>query len=106
MTHRMTYRLRLSGAPLPLPGTPLEVQVPVGQGMLLPSAALQQIEGVWGVFIKEGDLARFRPVKRGADVGRETLVLGGLAAGTSVFTDGAYLLKSKLMRLKTGGGDE
>lgn len=106
MTHRMTYRLRLSGAPLPLPGTPLEVQVPVGQGVLLPSAALQQIEGVWGVFLKDGDLARFHPVKRGPDVARDTLVLDGLPTGAKVFTDGAYLLKSKLMRLKSGGGDE
>lgn len=106
MTHRMTYRLRLSGAPLPLPGTPLEVQVPVGQGVLLPSSALQQIDGVWGVFLQEGDLARFHPVKRGPDVARNTLVLDGLPTGAKVFTEGAYLLKSKLMRLKSGGGDE
>ncbi|MBK9796707.1 MAG: hypothetical protein IPP58_09450 [Holophagaceae bacterium] len=106
MTHRMTYRLRLSGAPLPLPGTPLEVQVPVGQGVLLPSSALQQVDGVWGVFLQEGDLARFHPVKRGPDVARDTLVLDGLPTGAKVFTQGAYLLKSKLMRLRAGGGDE
>lgn len=106
MTHRMTYRLRLSSAPLPLPGTPLEVQVPVGFGLRLPSAALQQIDGVWGVFLLEGDHARFQPVKRGPDVARDTLVLEGLVAGQAVVTEGAYLLKSKLMRLKSGGGDE
>ncbi|MBP1772337.1 MAG: CzcB family heavy metal efflux protein [Holophagaceae bacterium] len=106
MTHRLTYRLRLSGAPLPLPGTPLEIQVPLGQGVLLPSSALQQVEGLWGVFLKEGELARFRPVKRGPDVGRETLVMDGLPAGAKVFTEGAFLLKSKLMRLRSGGGDE
>jgi hypothetical protein len=105
-THRMTYRLRLSGAPLPLPGTPLEVQVPVGHGVLLPSSALQQIDGVWGVFLVDGDLARFRPVKRGPDVARDTLVLDAVPAGARVVTDGAYLLKSKLMRLRSGGGDE
>lgn len=105
-THRMTYRLRLSGAPLPLPGTPLEVQVPVGHGVLLPSSALQQIDGAWGVFLVDGDLARFRPVKRGPDVARDTLVLDALPAGARVVTDGAYLLKSKLMRLRSGGGDE
>ncbi|WP_291270859.1 HlyD family efflux transporter periplasmic adaptor subunit [Geothrix sp.] len=106
MTHRLTYRLRLSGAPLPLPGTPLEIQVPLGQGVLLPSSALQQVEGAWGVFIQEGELARFRPVKRGPDAGRETLVLETLPTGAKVFTEGAYLLKSKLMRTKSGGGDE
>lgn len=106
MTHRMTYRLRLSGAPLPIPGLPLEVQVPVGRGILLPTAALQQVEGVWGVFLQEGDQARFQPVKRGPDSGRSTLVLDGVPAGAKVVTEGAYLLKSKLTRLKTGGGDE
>jgi cobalt-zinc-cadmium efflux system membrane fusion protein len=106
MTHRMTYRLRLSGAPLPLPGSPLEVQVPAGRGVLLPTAALQQIENVWGVFLQEGDQGRFQPVKRGPDVARNTLVLEGIPAGAKVVTDGAYLLKSKLMRMKFGGGDE
>lgn len=106
MTHRMTYRLRLSGAPLPLPGTPVEVQVPAGHGILLPTVALQQIENVWGVFLQEGDQARFQPVKRGPDTGRQTLVLEGVPTGAKVVTDGAYLLKSKLMRMKFGGGDE
>lgn len=105
-THRLAYRLRLTGAPLPLPGTPLEVQVPVGLGMRIPNVALQQIDGSWGVFLKEGGQARFQPVKRGPDVARDTLVLEGLKPGSTVITEGAYLLKSKLLRLRSGGGDE
>ena len=33
-------------------------------------------------------------------------LLPALPAGARVVTDGAYLLKSKLMRLRSGGGDE
>lgn len=106
MTHRLTYRLRLSGSALPLPGTPLEVQVPLGEGILLPSAALQQVDGAWGVFLQEGDRARFQPVRRGPDVAGQTLVLGGLQPGAKVVTAGAFLLKSKLLRMMSGGGDE
>ena len=106
MTHRLTYRVRLEGAPLPLPGAPLEVQVPIGRGVLLPTAALQQVEGAWGVFLQEGDVARFQLVHRGPDVGRDTLVLEGLPEQAKVVTEGAFLLKSKLLRMQSGGGDD
>ncbi len=106
MTHRLTYRVHLEGAPLPLPGAPLEVQVPIGHGVLLPTAALQQVDGAWGVFLQEGDVARFQPVNRGPDVGRDTLVLGGLPEKARVVTEGAFLLKSKLLRMQSGGGDD
>ncbi|MCE1229329.1 MAG: efflux RND transporter periplasmic adaptor subunit, partial [Firmicutes bacterium] len=102
-TGRLAYRVRLSGGPLPLPGTPLEVQAPVGHGVLLPTSALQQVDGVWGVFLKEGDVAKFHPVKRGPESSRQTLVLEGLEPGAKVITEGAYLLKSKLLRLQSGG---
>jgi cobalt-zinc-cadmium efflux system membrane fusion protein len=105
-THRLTYRLRLSGGPLPIPGTPLEVQVPLGTGVLLPTSALQQIDNVWGVFLKTGEEARFQAIQRGPDLERNTLVLGGIPVGAQVVTEGAYLLKSKLMRLKSGGDHE
>ena len=103
---RMTYRLRLTGGPLPLPGTPLEIEVPLSDGVLLPAAALQQVEGVWGVFLEDGEMARFTPVKRGPDAGRNVLVLGGLPTKGQVFTEGAYLLKSRLLRLRSGGSHE
>ncbi len=105
-THRLAYRLRLAGGPLPLPGTPLEVQVPLGKGILVPTAALQQIDGAWGVFLKEGQDARFQAIQRGPDLERNTLVLGGIPLGAQVVTEGAYLLKSKLIRLKSGGENE
>ncbi|HXU34541.1 MAG TPA: efflux RND transporter periplasmic adaptor subunit, partial [Thermoanaerobaculia bacterium] len=46
-TRRLSYRLRLAGdeKSWPLAGTPLEVRVPLASAVVLPQAALQQIEG-------------------------------------------------------------
>lgn len=106
-TRRLTYRLRLEGAAegsAPLAGTPLEVRVPLARAVVLPQTALQQIEGNWGVFVRQGDQAVFRPVRKGAELGGEVLVLEGIAPGESVATEGAYLLKSLSLKL-AGGGD-
>lgn len=105
-TRRLTYRLRLEG-PLgespPLAGTPLEVRVPLARAVVLPQTALQQIEGNWGVFVRTDDRAVFRPVRKGAELGGEVLVLEGVAPGESVATEGAYLLKSLSLKLAGGG---
>lgn len=93
-TRRLTYRLRLSGGPLPMAGAPLEVHVPLARGVSLPQSALQQMEGVWGVFIQEGGQGVFRPVKRGVELGTEVLVLEGVRPGETVVAEGAYLLKA------------
>jgi cobalt-zinc-cadmium efflux system membrane fusion protein len=103
-TRRLSFTLRLSGAPLPIPGSPLEVRVPLATGVILPQSALQQIEGVWGVFVRDGEKARFAPVRRGAELGGDVLVLEGVAPGDVVVTDGAYLLKS--LRLRRSGAEE
>jgi membrane fusion protein, heavy metal efflux system len=106
-TRRLTYRLRLEGpkeGSPPLAGTPLEVRVPLARAVVLPQTALQQIEGNWGVFVRNGDRAVFRPVRKGAELGGEVLVLEGIAPGESVATEGAYLLKSLSLKL-AGGGD-
>ncbi len=102
-TRRLTYRLRLEGANLPLAGTPLEVRVPLATAIVLPQSALQQVEGTWGVFVKGGDEAVFRPVRRGAELGGDVLVLEGLTPGETVVGEGAYLLKSLLIKRKSGG---
>jgi cobalt-zinc-cadmium efflux system membrane fusion protein len=103
-TRRLAYRLRLSGPPLPLPGTPLEVRVPMAEAVVLPQSALQQVEGTWGVFVKEGGEARFRPVRRGPELGGDVMILEGVAPGETVAGEGAYLLKSLQIKLKSGGG--
>lgn len=103
-TKRLSYRLRLSGGPLPIPGTPLEVRVPMAKAVVLPQSALQQLEGVWGVYVKEGNEGVFRPVKRGRDLGAEVLVLEGVTPGEIVVAEGAYLLKAKATKHEVGDG--
>lgn len=103
-TRRLAYRLRLAGGGFPLPGTPLEAKVPLARGIVLPQTALQQIEGSWGVFVRAGEEARFRPIRKGAELGGDVLVLEGLAPGESVATEGAYLLKALQLKLEGGGG--
>jgi cobalt-zinc-cadmium efflux system membrane fusion protein len=104
-TRRLSYRLRLSGGPLPIPGTPLEAHVPLTKAIVLPQSALQQVEGTWGVFVKEGEEAVFRPVKRGVELGSDVMVLEGVKPGETVVGEGAYLLKSLQIKRKSGGED-
>lgn len=106
-TRRLSYRLRLLGGSLPLPGTALEVKVPLENAIYLPQAALQQVEGRWGVYVVDKDEAAFRPVHRGLDVKDEVLVVDGPKPGETVVTEGAYLLKAfqqKRAQPETGGG--
>jgi len=102
-TRRLAYRLRLFGAALPIPGKPVEVRVPFASAVILPQNALQQVEGSWGVFVKEDGSAVFRAVKRGAELGGDVMVLEGVEPGETVVTDGAYLLKASLLKRKSGG---
>ncbi len=102
-TRRLVFRLRLSGGAMPLPGSPLEVQVPFAASLVLPQEALQQVEGEWGVFTKNGGTASFRPVRRGEEMGDAVLVLSGVKPGETVAASGAYLLKSLLLKIKNAG---
>jgi cobalt-zinc-cadmium efflux system membrane fusion protein len=104
-TRRLSYRLRLLGGPLPIPGTPLEVHVPLARTVVLPQSALQQVEGTWGVFVKDGEEAEFRPVRRGPELGTDVMVLDGVKPGETVVGEGAYLLKSLQIKRKSGGED-
>jgi cobalt-zinc-cadmium efflux system membrane fusion protein len=104
-TRRYPYLLRLDEGPYPSPGTPLEVRVPLERGIVLPQEALQIIEGEWGVFVREGDEAVFRRVRRGAEVGGDVLVLDGLDPDDDVARAGAYLLRPLWMK-RMGGGEE
>jgi cobalt-zinc-cadmium efflux system membrane fusion protein len=106
-TRRLSFRLRLLGVALPMPGTSLEVQVPLAKGVYLPQAALQLVDGRWGVFVVDKEEALFRTVKRGLDLKDEVLVLEGLQPGERVVAEGAYLLKAfqqKVAQPKEGGG--
>lgn len=102
-TRRLGYRLRLLGGRLPIPGSPVEVHVPLAKTVVLPQSALQQVEGTWGVFVKEGGEAEFRPVRRGPELGTDVMVLDGVKPGETVAGEGAYLLKSLQIKRKSGG---
>lgn len=93
-TRRLAYRLRLLGGALPIPGTPVEVKVPIEKGIYVPQAALQQMDGRWGVFVVNTNQAIFQPVKRGLEWKDEVLVLEGLKPGETIVAEGAYLLKA------------
>jgi cobalt-zinc-cadmium efflux system membrane fusion protein len=103
-TRRLSYRLRIAGGEPPVAGTPLEVRVPLPEGIVVPQDALQQIEGEWGVFVADAEAAVFTPVRRGPDLGGDVVVLAGVAPGQRIATSGAYLLKA--LALKHAGGGE
>jgi cobalt-zinc-cadmium efflux system membrane fusion protein len=65
--------------------------------LVIPSRAVQDIDGVPTVFVRVGE-KRFerRPVRVSAPAGDAVEVTEGLKAGESVVTDGALMLKSRL----------
>jgi|GEM_PF-2372413 len=98
-TMRQAYRLRLAGNSLPLPGTPVEVQITYPPSITLPQAALQRLDGLWGVYIVENGHAEFRPVVRGQDIKGDVIILNGIKPGETVVVEGAYLLKAYQQKL-------
>jgi cobalt-zinc-cadmium efflux system membrane fusion protein len=104
-TRRLSFRLELVDGALPLPGQPVEVRVPFAVAVVLPQAALQQIEGVWGVFVQAGDRAAFHPVRRGVELGPNVVVDDGVGPGDVIAADGAYLLKSLWLKARSGGDE-
>jgi cobalt-zinc-cadmium efflux system membrane fusion protein len=73
---------------------------PLGRSaILVPSAALQTINDQSVVFIPTGSgHFAWRAVHAGLVSGNQTEITGGLAAGTTVVTDGSYWLKAALLR--------
>lgn len=67
--------------------------------LLVPSSALQDVDGQTVVFIPAGH-GRFawRAVRPGLVANGQTQITSGLGAGTPVVTDGSYWLKAVLMR--------
>lgn len=103
-TRRLSFRLRFLGGSLPIPGTPVEVKVPMDKGIYVPQSALQQQDGRWGVFRVVDGKAGFQPVQRGLEIKDLVLVQEGLAPGDTLVAEGAYLLKA--FQQKRSGSDE
>jgi len=59
-------------------------QQPALRGLIVPESALVQLEGRWGVFRLERDVARFQAVELGERRSGRVIVKGGLASGDRV----------------------
>ena len=76
---------------------------PFAVAVILPQAALQQVDGQWGVFVRSGDHAEFHPVRRGAELATNVVIEDGVKPGETIAADGAYLLKSLWQKTQSGG---
>lgn len=76
-----------------------------GKGLSLPRTAVLTDAGRSFVFVhKEGEFWIRRPVKLGRAAGDRVEVVSGVRAGQKVVADGAFLLKSDVLRTKMGAG--
>jgi membrane fusion protein, heavy metal efflux system len=64
----------------------------------VPRSAIEQVEGKTVVFVQSGDGFERRNVMLGTSGGDRVEVRKGLIAGEVVAIDGAFLLKSELLR--------
>jgi cobalt-zinc-cadmium efflux system membrane fusion protein len=70
-----------------------------GDGVMVPSESLQEVNGQSVVFIPTGDRQFvWRAVHTGLVANGKTQITSGLAAGTPVVGDGSYWLKATLMQ--------
>jgi cobalt-zinc-cadmium efflux system membrane fusion protein len=70
-----------------------------GDGVLVPSESLQEVNGQSIVFILTGDRQfAWRAVRTGLAANGHTQITSGLAAGTPVVGEGSYWLKAALMQ--------
>ncbi|QDH73928.1 efflux RND transporter periplasmic adaptor subunit [Brevundimonas sp. M20] len=94
-----TIRATAQGA-APAPGTVLSARLPVGggNGLTVPADAVQTVEGVTSIFVREGDGFRARPVTVGATAGGRTEILSGLTGSERIAGAGAFVLKAELAK--------
>jgi cobalt-zinc-cadmium efflux system membrane fusion protein len=85
------------------------IQIPTGsasRAVVIPTAAVQQIDGQSAVFVRLND-TRFQ--KRNVQIGSGSegwvRVLGGLVPGEIIVTQGAFMLKSQLRKHEFGEGE-
>ena len=73
--------------------------------LAVPKTALVSDAGRDFVFVhKQGEYWIRRPVERGDSFGKYVAIAGGLTEGQTVIADGAFLLKSDVLRSKMGAG--
>ncbi|WP_439471875.1 efflux RND transporter periplasmic adaptor subunit [Brevundimonas sp.] len=88
-----------SGA-APAAGTVLSARLPFGGGggLTVPTDAIQTVEGVPSVFVREAAGFRARAVTTGATAGGRTEILSGLTGSERIAGVGAFVLKAELAK--------
>ncbi|VAX31286.1 Probable Co/Zn/Cd efflux system membrane fusion protein [hydrothermal vent metagenome] len=82
------------------------IQVSAGEAVLaVPKEALVLLSGADAVFKVEGDEIQIAPVERGETHGNWTEIKAGLRIGNEIVTQGAYVLKSLLLKSQIGDSD-
>jgi len=82
------------------------IQVAAGSPVLaVPKASVLLVQGDYVVFKPEGEEIHPAPVERGATRGNWTEIKAGLALDDEIVTQGAYVLKSLLLKSMIGDSD-
>lgn len=76
----------------------------VGTHIVLPAAAIQDVEGRQSVFVEEGGKFEARAVTIGERNAVDVQILTGVAIGEPVVVQGAFTLKSELAKAELGEG--
>jgi cobalt-zinc-cadmium efflux system membrane fusion protein len=96
----VTVRARPTGFTPPA-GTVLSARLTSSQGtgaLVVPSEAVQTVEGRPSVFVVEGEGFRARPVTTGRTANGQTEILSGLTGSERIAGPGAFLLKAELAK--------
>ena len=109
-TRTMQVRIVLNNSRNALrPGMLATAAIPASEPrttVLVPSDAVQQIDGQDVVFVRTApDRFAIRPVQTAATVNGETAVVRGLKDGEHVVVHGSFVLKSQLLRAAIEEGD-
>jgi cobalt-zinc-cadmium efflux system membrane fusion protein len=91
------------------PGTFVTASILIGAkkvGILLPRSAVQTIEGVPAVFVKNGDEFEKRSVKLGQQDYTSVEIVSGISAGEQVAIDNTFVLKAELGKDAGGEGHD
>lgn len=77
-----------------------------GEGVLVPLSAVQEFHGSPVVFVPEANEGEFsfQPVTLGRENRAQVEVLEGLSAESPIVVEGAFILKSELLRAELGHG--
>lgn len=96
----VTVRARPAG-PVPSAGTVISARLSASasdDGFVVPSEAVQTVEGVTSVFVVEDNGFRIRPVVTGPSADGRTEIIRGLTGAERIAGAGAFLLKAELAK--------